>query len=81
MSVKIISNDNNKIILEVIIDLGNENFLETEEIIMDKVNEIGRTVTIEALNFLEIEDRVIIIDKNRLYAKDVKKNIKAHMGR
>jgi hypothetical protein len=81
MSVKIISNDNNKIILEVIIDLGNENFLETEEIIMDKVNEIGRTVTIEALNFLEIEDRVIIIDKNRLYAKNVKKNIKAHMGR
>lgn len=81
MSIKIISNNNKKITLEVTIDLDNENFLETEEVIMDKVNEIGQAVTIEAVKLLDVEDRVIIVDENKLYAKEVKKNIKAHMER
>ena len=37
MSVKIISNNKKTITLELTIDLDNDNFLETEEIIMDKV--------------------------------------------
>jgi hypothetical protein len=79
MSVKIISNNKKKITLEVTIDLDNENFLQTEELIMDKVNELGRTITEEALKKLDIKERVIIVDGQKLYAKEVKKNIKAHM--
>ena len=41
MSIKIISNNKKRIILEVTIDLNNKNFLQTEELIMDKVNELG----------------------------------------
>ena len=48
---------------------------------MDKVNELGRTVTIEALKNLDLKESVITLDGKRLYAKEVKKNIKAHMGR
>ena len=79
MSVKIISNNNKRVTLEVTIDLDNENFLETEELIMDKVNELGRKVTIEALKNLDLKESVITVDGKRLYAKEVKKNIKAHM--
>jgi hypothetical protein len=79
MSVKIISNNKKRITLEVTIDLDNENFLQTEELIMDKVNELGRTITEEALKKLDIKERVIIVDGQKLYAKEVKKNIKAHM--
>ncbi len=79
MSVKIISSNNKRVTLEVTIDLDNENFLETEELIMDKVNELGRTVTIEALKNLDLKESVITVDGKRLYAKEVKKNIKAHM--
>ena len=79
MSVKIISNNKKRITLEVTIDLDNENFLQTEEPIMDKVNELGRTITEEALKKLDIKERVIIVDGQKLYAKEVKKNIKAHM--
>jgi hypothetical protein len=79
MSVKIISNNNKRVTLEVTIDLDNENFLETEELIMDKVNELGRTITIEALKNLDLKESVITVDGKRLYAKEVKKNIKAHM--
>jgi len=79
MSVKIISNNNKRVTLEVTIDLDNENFLETKELIMDKVNELGRTITIEALKNLDLKESVITVDGKRLYAKEVKKNIKAHM--
>ena len=79
MSVKIISNNKKRITLEVTIDLDNENFLQTEELIMDTVNELGRTITEEALKKLDIKERVIIVDGQKLYAKEVKKNIKAHM--
>ena len=79
MSVKIISNNNKRVTLEVTIDLDNENFLETKELIMDKVNELGRKVTIEALKNLDLKESVITVDGKRLYAKEVKKNIKAHM--
>ena len=73
MSVKIISNNKKRITLEVTIDLDNENFLQTEELIMDKVNELGRTITEEALKKLDIKERVIIVDGQKLYAKEVKK--------
>jgi len=79
MSVKIVSNNKKRITLEVSIDLDNENFLQTEELIMDKVNELGQKITEEALKNLEIKERVIAIKKQKLYAKDVKKNIKHHM--
>ncbi|MDQ7047237.1 MAG: hypothetical protein Q9M39_06330 [Sulfurovum sp.] len=42
MSIKIISNNKKRVTLEVSIDLNGENFLETEEIIMNKVNELGQ---------------------------------------
>jgi hypothetical protein len=79
MSVKIISNNKKRITLEVTIDLDNENFLQTEELIMDKVNELGQKITEEALKNLEIKERVIAIKEQNLYAKNVKKNIKHHM--
>ncbi len=41
---------------------------------MDKVNELGRTITEEALKKLDIKERVIIVDGQKLYAKEVKKN-------
>jgi len=73
MSVKIISNNKKTITLELTIDLDNENFLETEEKIMDKVNEIGQTLTKQALENIDVKETVISIEKQNFYAKDVKK--------
>ena len=81
MSVKIISRNETKITLEVTIDLDNEDFLQTEELIMNKVNELGKTLTKEAMGKLDIKERVIAIKGKKLYAKEVKKNIKHHMGK
>jgi uncharacterized protein YdaL len=76
MSVKIISNNKKRVTLEVSIDLDSENFLETEELIMKKVNEMGQKITEEALKNLEIKETVIAVNEQKLYAKKVKKNIK-----
>ena len=81
MSVKIISNNNKKITLELTIDLDNNNFLETEDVIMDEVNNIGQVLTKQALERLDVNERVITVDKQRFYAKDVKKNIRLLMER
>jgi len=81
MSVKIISNNNNKITLELTIDLDNDNFLKTEDVIMDEVNNIGQVLTKQALERLDVKERVITVDKQRLYAKDIKKNIRLLMER
>lgn len=79
MSVKIISNNKKRVTLEVTIDLDSENFLQTEELIMDKVNELGQKITEEALKNLEIKESVIAVNDERLYAKSIKKNIKHPM--
>ena len=79
MSVKIISNNKKRVTLEVTIDLDGENFLQTEELIMDKVNELGQKITEQALKNLELKETVIAIKEQKLYAKEVKKNIKHHM--
>lgn len=79
MSIKIISNNDKKITLELTIDLDNDNFLETEDIIMDEVNSIGQILTKQALERLDVKERVITVDQQRLYAKDVKKNIRLLM--
>lgn len=81
MSVKIISNNNKKITLELTIDLDNDNFLKTEDVIMDEVNNIGQVLTKQALERLDVKERVITVDKQRLYAKDIKKNIRLLMER
>jgi galactokinase/mevalonate kinase-like predicted kinase len=73
MSVKIISNNKKRVTLEVSIDLDSENFLETEELIMKKVNEMGQKITEEALKNLEIKETVIAVNEQKLYAKEVKK--------
>jgi hypothetical protein len=78
MSVKIISKNEKKITVEVTIDLDNENFLQTEELIMNKVNEFGQILTKEAMEKLDIKERVIAIKGKKLYAKEVKKNTKHH---
>jgi hypothetical protein len=78
MSVKIVSKNKKKITLEVSIDLDNENFLQTEGLIMDKVNELGQKVTEETLKNLEIKETVIVVKEQKLYAKNRKKNIKHH---
>ena len=76
MSVKIISNKKKIVKLEVSIDLDNENFLETEELIMDKVNELGKKITQEALKNLEVQESGIRVKEQSFYPKNVKKNIK-----
>ena len=81
MSIKIISKDEKRITLEVTIDFNNENFLETEERIMDKVNELGQELTKEAMRNLDVEEKVINIKEQNFYAKEVKKNIRLHMER
>lgn len=73
MSIKIIENNKKIIKLEIVIDLESENFLETEEKIMDKVNEVGQTLTKEALKNLDIKETVLSINEQRHYAKEVKK--------
>ena len=79
MPVKILSKNEKKITLEVTIDLDNENFLQTEELIMNKVNELGQILTKEAMEKLDIRESVIAIKGQKLYAKKVKKNIRHHM--
>ncbi len=81
MSVKIISNNKKTIILELTMDLDNENFLETEEKIMDKVNDIGQVLTKQALENLDVKETVISIQGENFYAKDIKKNFRLHMER
>ena len=70
MSVKVISKNKKRVTLEVSIDLDSENFLQTEELIMDKVNELGQKITEEALKNLEIKETVIAVKEQRLYAKN-----------
>jgi len=79
MSVKIISSDKKSITLEVIMSLDGENFLQTEELIMDKVNELGQMLTKQAMENLEIEETVLIVKEQKLYAKKNQKNIKHPM--
>ncbi|CAA6820619.1 MAG: Unknown protein [uncultured Sulfurovum sp.] len=79
MTIKIIENNKKTIKLEIVIDLESENFLETEERIMDKVNEIGQTLTKEALKKLDIKETVLSINEQNHYAKEVKKNIRPLM--
>lgn len=76
MSVKIISKNKKTITLEVTIDIDNENFLQTEELIMDKVNEVGQTITKEAMENLDIKESVIRIENQKMYAKKKLKDIK-----
>jgi hypothetical protein len=76
MSVKVISKNKKRVTLEVSIDLDSKNFLETEELIMHKVNELGQKITEEALKNLEIKETLIVVNEQKLYAKEVKKNIK-----
>ena len=58
MSIKIISKNEKKITIELTVDLDNESFLQTEEKIMDKVNELGVTLTKEALKNLDIKKNI-----------------------
>jgi hypothetical protein len=70
MSVKIVSKDKSKVVFEVTMDLNNnESFLETENRIMDKVNELGSLATGQAMENLDITDKVIEIDAQKLYPK------------
>ncbi len=79
MSVKIISNNEKRITLEVSIDLDNENFLQTEELIMDTVNELGQKMTKQAMEVLDIKETVIAVKEQSLYAKKKLKNTKRPM--
>jgi hypothetical protein len=79
MSVKIISNNEKRITLEVIMDLDNENFLQTEELIMDTVNELGQKMTKQAMEVLDIKETVITVKDESLYAKKKLKNTKHPM--
>lgn len=81
MSIKIISKNEKKITIELTVDLDNESFLQTEEKIMDKVNELGVTLTKEALKNLDIKATVLKINEQNHYAKEIKKNIKPLMER
>jgi hypothetical protein len=72
MSVKIVSSNEKSITLEVTIDMDNENFLQTEEGIMNSVNELGKYATQQAMQRLDIKEQ-------KLYAKNNKKNIKPLM--
>ena len=46
--------------------------IQTEEVIIDKVNELGQRTTEEALKNLEIKESVISVKEQKLYAKNVK---------
>ena len=60
MSVKVISQDKKRVVFEVVMELNDdESFLETEDRIMDKVNELGTLATKHAMENLDIEDKVI----------------------
>ena len=61
MSVKIISSNKKTITLEVTMNLDGENFLQTEELIMDKVNELGQILTKQAMENLDIKESVITV--------------------
>lgn len=71
MSVKLVSKDKSKVIFEVTMDLNNDNesFLETEDRIMDKVNELGSLATGQVMKSLDITDKVIEVDGQKLYSK------------
>jgi hypothetical protein len=71
MSVKVISKDKNQVVFEVTMDLNNDNesFLETENRIMNKVNELGSLATLQAMENLDITERVIEVNGQKLYPK------------
>jgi len=79
MSVKIISETKQSITLEVVINFDNENFLQTEERIMNEVNEMGKKATQKAMENLDINEQVLQRNKEKLYAKKKRKNIKHPM--
>ena len=81
MSLKIISKKNKTMKVELSINLESENFLGTEELIMDEVNKMGKLLTEEAMKNLEVKENVIVIEGKSHYVKKVKKNIKPLMGK
>jgi len=81
MSLKIISKNNKTIKLELSINLESENFLGTEELIMDEVNKMGKLLTEEAMKNLEVNENLIVIEGKSHYKKEVKKNIKPLMAK
>ena len=72
MSVKVISSDKKSIKLEVTIKFDDENFLQTEENIMNKVNEIGQKATQKAMESLDIKEKIIVVNEEKLYQKKTK---------
>ena len=42
------------------------------------MNELGQRITEQALKNLEIKETVIAVTEEKLYAKNIKKNIKHH---
>ena len=80
MSLEIIKKETNYIIIKVPIDNKQENFLQTEEIIEEHVNELGRILTKDAMEKLDIEEKVIEREgKNITLKKKQKKYIKPPM--
>ena len=63
MSIKTIEEDNKYITIKISINSKNETFLETEEEIAKKVNEVGRILTKDALKKLDNKEKEI--DRNR----------------
>ena len=80
MSVKIISETKQSITLEVVINFDNENFLQTEERIMNGVNEMGKKATQKAMENLDINEQVLQRNKEKLYAKKKPKKYKTPYG-
>lgn len=79
MSIKIIEEDNKYITIKIAINSKNETFLETEEEIAKKVNEVGRILTKDALKKLDNKEKEIDRNREKVVLKKVKKeNIKPH---
>ena len=79
MSVKVISSDKKSIKLEVVINYDENNFLQTEDNIMNEVNEIGKKATQKAMENLDIKEKTIIINEQKLYQKKNPKYTKVPM--
>jgi len=75
MKIEIIEQNNDYITIKIPTKSEKKKFIETEEEIAQKVNEVGKLLTKDALEQLNEKDKIIKRNDEELILKDEKKRL------
>jgi hypothetical protein len=78
MKIEIIEQNNDYITIKIPTESKKKKFIETEEEIAQKVNEVGKLLTKDSLEKLNEKDKIIKRNDEELILKDEKKKTIRH---